>query len=182
MRRLYSLCHFESPRTRRAAGLLVALWVLGGIDYLFTVWAQQFTPLEEVNPWASGLLNSHHFASLAVSKVLLTGMATVIFWRLRHRMLTQVSLWALVAIHVALMVQWSHYTTDALELAHMTRMQPDGHVTAISYLPFVDSPPASSGPSTEQIPAPGVDQPAPDAPDRAWRLAILPGHGIKNNY
>ncbi|HEY2585314.1 MAG TPA: DUF5658 family protein [Tepidisphaeraceae bacterium] len=177
MRRLLSFCRFESARTRRAAGLLVALWVLGGIDYLFTVWAQRFTQLEEINPWASGLLNSHHFASLAVSKVLLTGLATVIFWRYRHRVLTQVSLWGLVAIHVVLMVQWSNYTADALQLAQATQMQPDGQVTAINYLPPVSSRPDSFTQSSEASPSGSVDQPAPDAPDRSWQLAAIPLHG-----
>jgi glucan phosphoethanolaminetransferase (alkaline phosphatase superfamily) len=177
MRWLSSSDHLKSPRTRRAVGLLLGLWLLGGIDYGFTVWAQRYTPLEEVNPWASSLLDQHHFASLAVSKVLLTFLATVIFWRLRHRAVTQVSLWVLVAVHVALMVQWSNYTADALELAHATQMQPDGRVTSISYLPAVIvSPPSSLAPKEQQVPA-GVDQPAPGAPDHTWQLAVLPPHG-----
>lgn len=178
MRRLCLIGRLPTSSTRRVLGLLVGLWILGAADYLFTVWAQRFTPLQEVNPWASSLLNHHRFAALAITKVLLTGLATIIFWRLRHRILTQASLWGLVLVHVGLMVQWSNYTAAALELTHTTQVLPDGRVATINYLPPLLSPSTLSAEDSPPAPV-GVDQPALDAPGRDWQLAALP-HPARN--
>lgn len=176
MRRLFSIGHSGSSSARRVVGLLLALWALGAADYLFTVWAQRFTPFEEVNPWASSLLHHHHFTSLAITKVLLMGLATVIFWRLRHRMVTQAALWGLVLVHVGLMMQWSSYTVVTLEMSRTTQILPDGRVATINYLPPVLSTSTLSA-GNEPPALVGVDQPAPGAPARDWQLALLPVHG-----
>lgn len=107
---------FSHPRTRRTVVLLLALWGLGLCDYLFTLWAQRFTPFQEVNPWASSLLSGHQFTALALGKASLTAFATFIFWRLRKRTSTQFALWGLFVLHAGLMVRWSTYTSTALAM------------------------------------------------------------------
>jgi hypothetical protein len=175
MRRVFTLGRADAARTRRAAGLLLALWVLGTIDYLFTVWAQRFTPLQEVNPWASSLLDRHYFASLALAKLLLMGLATGIFWRLRNRPLTQASLWALLVLHVALMVQWSNYTAGALDLSRGIQVQPDGHIATTSYLRPM-APHQMGAPKPDAPLRASVDGPVSRETGPTWQLAAAPFH------
>jgi hypothetical protein len=96
--------------------LLVIVWVLGVCDLYFTLWAFQFTPLHEMNPWASTLLKHHQYLSLGLSKLLLTSISTVIFWSLRKRKITEMALWGLVIVYIGILCRWSSYTSNALEL------------------------------------------------------------------
>lgn len=106
----------DDCRARRTAELLVMVWVLGLCDLYFTLWAFRFTPLHEMNPWASVLLRHHQYLSLGLSKLLLTAISTVIFWYLRKRKITEMALWGLLIVYIGILCRWSSYTSNALEL------------------------------------------------------------------
>jgi hypothetical protein len=106
----------DGCRARRTVELLAIIWVLAVCDLYFTLWAYAFTPLHEMNPWASTLLQHHRYASLALSKLLLTSISTAIFWFLRKRRITELTLWGLVFVYVGILCRWSSYTSNALEL------------------------------------------------------------------
>jgi hypothetical protein len=120
MRAFLSLPSIDEGRTRRTVELLTIVWVLGLSDLFFTIWAHRFTAFKELNPIASMLLQHHFVASLAVFKVLLTAMGTAIFWFLRKHTRSEIALWAVMFVYVALMVRWSDYTSQVLMMGMMT--------------------------------------------------------------
>ena len=106
----------DEARTRRTVELLLVLWLLAMSDLFFTIWAHLFTPFRELNPWASHLLSQHNFAALIALKVGLTGLGTVIFWGLRKHKRSEIALWLVVLVYVALTFRWHDYTTQVLAL------------------------------------------------------------------
>lgn len=150
----------EDAHARRTAGLLLFLWLLGSCDFLFTVWAQRYTPLQEVNPWASLLLRGHQFASLGLGKCVLTLFGTIVFWLSRDRRLTRLGLWGLVLLHVALMVRWSNYTAKVLADG---RVEADGQARDVTYMPPLR-------------PLPDFAADKPDEPDAPVPPRAAPAH------
>src|SRR5260221_41925 len=104
----------DEARTRRTVELLAVLWMLAMADLFFTIWAHLFTPFIELNPVAN------HLLLLIATKVGLTGLGTSIFWGLRKHGRSEVALWLVVAVYVALTFRWSDYTTQVLALGLMT--------------------------------------------------------------
>ncbi len=60
----------EERRSRRFVHLLVVLCFLSFVDLGFTLWAQRFTPFQELNPLGRRLLNDHSTASLILRNYL----------------------------------------------------------------------------------------------------------------
>jgi hypothetical protein len=120
MRAILLLRLIDEGRTRRTIELLTIVWVLALSDLFFTLWAHRFTAFEELNPLASMLLEHHFVASMAAFKVLLTAMGTAIFWFLRKHTQSEIALWAVMFVYVALMVRWSDYTSQVLTMGMIT--------------------------------------------------------------
>jgi hypothetical protein len=110
----------DDARSRHTAELLGILWMLAIADLVFTLWANQYTPFRELNPWARTLLAEHQVIALTGAKVILTALGTLILWSLRHRGFTQFALWVVLAVYVALMFRWSNYTVEVLALGLVT--------------------------------------------------------------
>lgn len=98
--------------------LLVVLWILSLADLAFTLWAHLFTPFQEANPIARALLDNNLLPSLVLMKLVLTGIGTIIFWRLRHHGRAELALWGMVLVYVMLTVRWSDYTLSTIGLVH----------------------------------------------------------------
>ena len=106
----------DEARTRRTVELLLVLWLLAMADLFFTIWAHLFTPFRELNPWASHLLHHNYLAALIALKVGLTGIGTMIFWGLRKHRPSELALWLVVFVYVALTIRWHDYTAQVLAL------------------------------------------------------------------
>ncbi|HXE56278.1 MAG TPA: DUF5658 family protein [Tepidisphaeraceae bacterium] len=102
-------------RSRRIAVLLGVLWLLAFADLFFTVWAHQFTRFEELNPIARRILHTNSLLALVIYKVVLTGIATLIFWSFRKHRIAELGTWLVVIAYLALTLRWSDYTQNALE-------------------------------------------------------------------
>ncbi|HEY8748614.1 MAG TPA: DUF5658 family protein [Tepidisphaeraceae bacterium] len=110
----------DEARSRRIVELLSVLWILAMADLFFTLWAHIFTPFKELNPFASHMLIQNRLLLLIAMKVGLTGFGTTIFWGLRKYGRSEVALWLVVAVYVALTFRWSDYTTQVLALGLIT--------------------------------------------------------------
>jgi len=106
----------DEARTRRTVELLLVLWLLAMADLFFTIWAHLFTPFHELNPIASHLLHKNSLVALVIMKIGLTGIGTMIFWGLRKHRRSELALWLVVMVYVALTFRWSDYTTQVLAL------------------------------------------------------------------
>lgn len=106
----------DEARTRRTVELLLVLWLLAMSDLFFTIWAHLFTPFHELNPIAAGLLHKNYLVGLVLMKVALTGIGTLIFWGMRKHRQSELALWLVVMVYVALTFRWSDYTTQVLAL------------------------------------------------------------------
>lgn len=107
---------YDDVRSRRTAELLGILWILAMADLVFTLWADRYTPFSELNPWASALLTNHRIIALTAAKILLTMLGTLILWSLRRHGVTQIAIWVVLAVYVALIFRWSNYTVQVLAL------------------------------------------------------------------
>lgn len=116
MRFRFGIRWIDHCRTRRTVELLVLLWVLSLCDLYFTLWAYRFTIFTEMNPWASRLIRHHQLASMSLTKLTLVMGSSAIFWMVRKHRVTEMALWGLLIVHVGLIVRWSIYTTNALEM------------------------------------------------------------------
>jgi len=110
----------DEARSRRTLELLSVLWILAMADLFFTIWAHIFTPFKELNPWASHMLMHNRLLMLIALKVGLTGLGTAIFWGLRKHARSEIALWLVVAVYVALTFRWSDYTSQVLALGLIT--------------------------------------------------------------
>jgi hypothetical protein len=110
----------DEARSRRTIELLSVLWILAMADLFFTIWAHLFTPFKELNPVASHMLSQNRLLMLIALKVGLTGFGTAIFWGLRKHGRSEMALWLVVAVYVALTFRWSDYTTQVLALGLIT--------------------------------------------------------------
>src|SRR5665213_4565468 len=99
----------DEARTRRTVELLLVLWLLAMSDLFFTIWAHLFTPFRELNPLAAGLLHHNYLVGLIAMKVALTSIGTMIFWGLRRHTRSEIALWLVVMVYVALTFRWSDY-------------------------------------------------------------------------
>ncbi len=144
-------------RVRRVCALIAALWVLSGADLLFTLWAHLFTPFHEMNPIARSMLVSGQYTTLVLFKLVATGVAHAIFWRLRGRARSEAALWLMVGVFVALAMRWSMYTHGAIAATDL----PDS-LTAPSITTSAVSTPALSTPalSTPAVSGPALSSPA----------------------
>lgn len=106
----------DEARTRRTVELLLVLWLLAMADLFFTIWAHLFTPFRELNPIAANLLHHNYLLGLIAMKVSLTAIGTMIFWGLRKHARSEIALWLVVIVYVALTFRWSDYTTQVLAL------------------------------------------------------------------
>lgn len=103
-------------RVQRIAPALLALWVLGLADLLFTLWAHRFTAFHELNPLARGMLLAGQFGWLVSFKLAALLLASAIFWRLRSVTRAELALWAMVAVYFLLALRWSDYTQGAVAM------------------------------------------------------------------
>jgi hypothetical protein len=108
--------YWADARTRRVSHALLALWVLGAADLIFTIWAHRFTPFHELNPLARALLTQDALGGLCLFKITLTAFGSLIFWNLRGHTRAEAALWVMVAVYFALAIRWSNYTTDVLAM------------------------------------------------------------------
>lgn len=106
----------DQCRSRRTFELLAIIWLLSLCDLYFTLWAYRFTVFNEMNPWASQLIRHHQLASLGLTKLILVVGSSAIFWAVRKHRITEMALWGLLVVHVGLIVRWSIYTSNALEM------------------------------------------------------------------
>ena len=106
----------EDRRHRRVAELIAIIWMLALADLFFTIWAHLFTPFKELNPLAAYMLRGNLLLSLILYKLVVTGIGTLIFWRLRNHGQAEIALWGLVGTYVLLTMRWSNYTTNVLAL------------------------------------------------------------------
>ena len=114
--RLLPLVLPEDRRHRRVAELIGIIWMLALADLFFTLWAHFFTPFHELNPLAAYMLRGNLVLSLILYKLVVTGIGTLIFWRLRDHGRAEVALWGLVGAYVLLTMRWSAYTTNVVAL------------------------------------------------------------------
>jgi hypothetical protein len=91
------------------------MWLLALADLFFTIWAHQFTPFEELNPIARRIIHTDALLGLVAYKVVLTGMASLIFWIFRKHRIAELGTWLVVIAYLALTLRWSDYTHDVLE-------------------------------------------------------------------
>jgi hypothetical protein len=101
-------------RRRRVGELLAVVWMVSLADLVLTLWAQAFTPFEELNPIARAMLGAGATGMLIVYKLSLTATGSGLFWRVRGDRRAEWALWAIVIIYVLLAVQWSNYTNAAV--------------------------------------------------------------------
>ena len=110
-----SLPFARIDRYRRVWKLLGVIWVLSLADLFFTIWADRFTLFYELNPIARHLLRQGATGALISYKLLSMLVGTVIFWCTRRHGRTEIALWGLVFVYVALLLRWNRYTTGVLE-------------------------------------------------------------------
>ena len=108
--------YWEDARTRRVGHALLALWVLGLADLVFTIWAHRCTPFLELNPLANALLAQNAMTGLILFKTGLTAFGSLIFWHLRGHTRAEAALWAMVFVYFALAIRWSNYTMDVMAM------------------------------------------------------------------
>jgi hypothetical protein len=96
-------------RTRRVALLLAIVWIVGVFDLTFTILARQIGNFEERNPVAAKVVNATGL--LVVFKLATLAVSSAIFWKYRNCLLTEVSCWAVCAIHIILAFIWLDYYT-----------------------------------------------------------------------
>jgi hypothetical protein len=116
--------HFSRLRISEFGFLLLIaiLWAIGGADFYLTIWARQFTPFVELNPFAARLLDAHGFANLAMLKLLLTITASWIFWHFRQYREVRVGVWMIVTVYMLLAFRWANYTRDAITKSDVQSM------------------------------------------------------------
>lgn len=114
--RCFGIRWIDQNRSRRTFELLAIIWLAGLCDFYFTVWAHRFTIFDEINPWACMLMRHHQLASMGLTKLILVAGSSAIFWAVRKHRVTEMALWGLLAVHVGLIVRWSIYTANALEM------------------------------------------------------------------
>lgn len=112
--RSLSLPFIDARRGRRVGELLTFVWLLSLADLLFTLWADAFTPFHELNPLARVLLRHDLIVPLVGMKVVLTGLGTGIFWRLRDLPQAELASWGVLLVYVGLLMRWSTYTVAAM--------------------------------------------------------------------
>ena len=106
----------DDRRHRRVAQLIVIIWMLALADLFFTLWAHFFTPFSELNPLAAYMLRANMVPSLVLYKLVVTGIGTSIFWRLRDHGRAELALWGLVGAYVMLTMRWHNYTHSILAM------------------------------------------------------------------
>jgi Domain of unknown function (DUF5658) len=112
-----SISLIDGKRHRRVVELLGIVWLLSLADLFFTLWAHRFTPFYELNPIARAMLQTGAFGTLICYKLSLTAAGTGLFWRTRRHGRSEIALWAIVGVYVALAFQWSDYTHGAVMMA-----------------------------------------------------------------
>ena len=107
---------FDDRRHRRVAELIAILWMLSLADLCFTLWAHFWTPFNELNPLAHYMLSRNLVPTLILYKLVVTGIGTHIFWRLRNHGRAEIALWGVVGAYIILAMRWSAYTSSALAM------------------------------------------------------------------
>lgn len=96
-----------AARSRRVILLVVGLWILNLFDLNFTILACRIGDFKELNPLASGLLNSPRL--LSVFKIALLSLSTGVFLVFRRRALTEAGCWLLFGVYSVLSFMWMQY-------------------------------------------------------------------------
>ncbi len=94
-------------RSRRVILLLVLVWIVAIFDLVLTLHARQIAQFQEANPLAALLIHSK--SMIIAFKLTSLTLATVVFLKYRRRLLTEISCWAIVAVHVVVAVIWRAY-------------------------------------------------------------------------
>lgn len=98
IRRIGTRQHF-----RWLEGIVKATLVLNLLDALFTLTWVGAGLATEANPFMQELVHAHPVAFVSV-KVALVGLASLLFWRLRHRPLAVVAIFLCFLVYYALLL------------------------------------------------------------------------------
>jgi len=97
----------RTARARRVALLLAAVWIVGIFDLILTILASRIGGFVELNPVVSQIL--HAWELLVAFKLATLSFASAVFLKYRTRVFTEVSCWAMFALHAGLAVTWMQY-------------------------------------------------------------------------
>ena len=100
----------ENPharRSRRVTLMLVLLWIVSGFDLVFTLMAVKTGGFVEANPIAAPLMDD--VALLVIFKILVVAMASIIIFKFRKRLFTEIGCWVLCLTYTLLSARWWIY-------------------------------------------------------------------------
>jgi hypothetical protein len=96
----------RAGRPLRVALLLALLIMLNGFDLGFSLLADRYDRLIEMNPVAASFVLYDQWLPLAAYKLALVTVGVGILWRLRHRLLAECAAWAMVLAYVGVALRW----------------------------------------------------------------------------
>lgn len=94
-------------RARRVTLILILLWIANAFDLAFTLLAVRTGGFEEGNPIAAPLLDNPGL--LTTFKLLTVLFASIIIFKFRRRLLTEIGCWGLFLTYVLLSTRWWFY-------------------------------------------------------------------------
>ncbi|MCK4624746.1 MAG: hypothetical protein KAV00_05500 [Phycisphaerae bacterium] len=97
----------QARRSRRVTLILVLLWIVSGFDLVFTLLAVKTGEFVEGNPLAAPLMDDP--ALLVIFKVLVVAMASIIIFKFRKRLFTEIGCWGLCLTYTLLSAIWWIY-------------------------------------------------------------------------
>lgn len=99
----------QITRPVRVALLLGLLALLNGFDLGFTLLADRYGRLMELNPVAACVVADDHWLPLAAYKLALVTFGMGVLWRLRGRVLAEWAAWGLVMAYVGVLWRWQWF-------------------------------------------------------------------------
>jgi len=84
--------------------MLALLWIANAFDLVFTLLAVKVGGFVEANPIAAPIVDN--VALLATFKILVVFMASVIIFKFRKRLLTEIGCWVLCLAYTLLSAKW----------------------------------------------------------------------------
>ena len=87
--------------------MLTLLWIVNAFDLVFTLLANKAGGFIEANPVAAPLIND--VPLLVTFKVLVVAMASIIIFRFRKRLFTEIGCWGLCLTYTLVSAIWWIY-------------------------------------------------------------------------
>jgi len=95
----------SSSRSHRVVCLLIGVWLISAFDLVLTVAAHDQGLLHESNPIAARIL-PHGAMAIAAYKIVLLALPSVVLFRNRDRVLTEIASAGVLVIYAIVAVQW----------------------------------------------------------------------------